>query len=262
MARTFGTRNNPIAPTASRRLLPKLNDLSRFPSEMTVVFRQFYTELILPLADTDTTHRRSREALIVLEPGHTGLLEMGDTVKPTLFALMGLVALVLLIACVNVANLMVARAERSHRETAIAMALGATHRRVWTQSLLESLVIAGAGVILGFMVAILMRGLLLQLLPDRQKLDVAMDARVFGASVVLGLMTTIVLTFLTARQSLRVGVIRALKGEDVAAKLWVRKGLIVAQLALSVVVLVAAALFTQTVKNLRFVDPGLSTTGC
>jgi predicted permease len=230
--------------------------LARAQAEMTVVFRQFYTDLILPLADTDITRRRSREALIVLEPGQTGLLEMGDTVKPTLFALMGLVALVLTIACVNVANLMVARAERSHRETAIAMALGATGRRVWTQGLLESLIVAAGGVILGFMVAILMRGLLLQLVPDRQELDVSMDAGVFAASVVLGLLTTIVLTFLTARQSLRVGVLRAFKGEDVAAKLWVRKGLIIAQLALSVVVLVAAALFTQTVNKLRLVDPG------
>ena len=64
------------------------------------------------------------------------------------------------------------------------------------------------------------------------------------------------LASVTARQSLRVGVIRALKGEDVAAKLWLRKGLIVAQLALSVVVLVAAALFTQTLNQLRLVDPG------
>lgn len=230
--------------------------LAQAQAEMTVVFRQFYTDLILPLADTDTTRRRSRESLIVLQPGQTGLLEMGDTVKPALFALMGLVALVLLIACVNVANLMVARAERSHRDTAIAMALGATRRRVWMQGLFESLVIGAAGVILGLLVAILMRGLLLQLVPDRQELDVSMDAWVFGASVVLGLLTTIVLTFLTARQSLRVGVIRALKGEDVAAKLWLRKGLIVAQLALSVVVLVAAALFTQTVNKLRDVDPG------
>jgi predicted permease len=230
--------------------------LAQAQAEMTVVFRQFYTDSILPLTDTDITRKRSREALIVLEPGQTGLLEMGNTVKPTLFALIGLVALVLMIACVNVANLMVARAERSHRETAIAMALGATHRRVWAQGLLESLIVGAGGVILGFVVAILMRGLLLQLVPDRQELDVSMDARVFGASVALGLLTAIVLTFLTARHSLRVGVIRALKGEDVAAKLWVRKGLIVVQLALSVVVLVAAALFTQTVNKLRLVDPG------
>ncbi|HEU4894166.1 MAG TPA: ABC transporter permease [Vicinamibacterales bacterium] len=230
--------------------------LAQTQAGMTAAFRQFYTDLILPVADTDATRRRSREALIVLEPGHTGLLEMGDTVKPTLFALTGLVALVLLIACVNVANLMVARAERAHRETAIAMALGASSRRVWAQSLAESLIIVAGGVTLGIIVAILMRGLLLQLVPDRQELDISMDAPVFAAAVVLGLLTTIGLTWLAARQSLRVGVIRALKGEDVAATLWVRKGLIVAQLALSIVVLVVAALFTQTVHKMRLVNPG------
>jgi predicted permease len=239
------------------RLKPS-SSLAQAQAEMTVIFRQFYRELILPVADNDTTRRRAREALIVLEPGQTGLLEMGDRVKPTLSALMGLVGLVLLIACVNVANLMVARAERSHRETAISLALGATRLRVWTQGLLESLAIVTGGLILGLAVAILMRGLLLQLLPDRQELDVSMDARVFGASLLLGLLTTIVLASITARQSLRVGMIRALKGEDVATKLRVRKGLIVAQLALSIVVLVSAALFTQTVNKLRLVDPGFA----
>ena len=230
--------------------------LAQAQAEMTVVFRQFYRDSILPIADNEATQKRAREILIVLEPGQTGLLEMGEMVKPTLSALMGLVGLVLLIACVNVANLMVARAERSHRETAICLALGATRRRVWTQGLLESLAIGTVGLILGLVVAILMRGLLLQLVPDRQELDVSMDARVFGASVLMALLTTIVLATVTARQSLRVGVIRALKGEDVAAKLRVRKSLIVAQLALSVVVLVSAALFRETVNKLRLVDPG------
>jgi predicted permease len=230
--------------------------LAQGQAAMSVVLRQFYTEMVLPVADNDTTRRRAREALIVLEPGQTGLLEMGDTVKPTLSALMGLVGLLLLIACVNVANLMVARAERSHRETAIAVALGATRRHLWTQSLLESLVIGTVSVILGFVVAILMRDLLLQLVPDRQELDVSMDGRVLGGSILLGLLTVIALTILTACHSLRVGLIRALKGEDLAAKLRMRKGLIVAQVALSVVVLVAAVLFTQTVNKLRAVDPG------
>jgi predicted permease len=225
-------------------------------AEMTVVFRQFNQEFIAPLATTDTARRRAREGLIVLEPGQARLLELGNNVRPTLFALMGLVGLVLLIACVNVANLMVARAERWHRETAICVALGATRLRVWLQSLIESLMIGAVGVTLGLVLAVWMRGLLVQLMPGSQELDVAMDARVFGASVLLGLLTTIVLASVTARQSMRVGVIRALKGEDVAARLWLRKGLIVAQLGLSVVVLVAAALFTQTVSKLRLVDPG------
>jgi predicted permease len=230
--------------------------LAQAQAEMTVVFRQFSKELVLPVADNDTTRRRAREALIVLEPGQTGLLEMGGAVKPTLSALMVLVGLVLIIACVNVANLMVARAERSHRETAICLALGATRLRIWTQGLLESLAIGTVGLLLGLLVATLMRGLLLQLVPDRHELDVSMDARVFGASVLLSLLTTIVLASVTARQTLHVGVIGALKGEDVAAKIRLRKGLILAQLALSVVVLVCAALFTQTVNKLHLVDPG------
>jgi predicted permease len=181
---------------------------------------------------------------------------MGKSVIPALSALMGLVALVLLIACVNVANLMLARAERSQRQTAIALALGASRARVWMQGLLESLAIGVAAVALGLAIAIVMRSLLLQILPDRHELDVSIDVRVFAVSVLLGCLTTIVLAAVTARHSLRVGVLRALKGEDVTARLWVRKGLIVAQLALSIVVLVAAALFTQTLSRLRLVDPG------
>lgn len=71
--------------------------LAQAQAEMTVVFRRFNQEVILPLANTDTARRRAREGLIVLEPGQTGLLEMGNTIRPTLFALMGLVTLVLII---------------------------------------------------------------------------------------------------------------------------------------------------------------------
>ncbi len=237
------------------RVKPAIS-LAQAQAEMTVVFRQFSQDVILPLANDDSARRRARESLIILEPGQTGLLEMGDSIRPTLFALMGLVGLVLVIASVNVSNVMVARAEGLHRDTAISMALGATRLRLWWQSVLESLVIGAVGVTLGLIVAVLIRGLLLQLVPDRQELDVTMDTRVFGASVLLGLLTTLVLASVTARQSLQVGVMRALKGEDVGVRLWLRKGLIVAQLALSVVVLVAATLFAQTLNQLRLVDPG------
>jgi predicted permease len=246
-------RNNWLRVIARRK--PSISP-AQAQTEMTVVLRQFFTDVVVPIADNDTTRKQSRDAQIVLEPGQTGLLEMGDSVTPTLSALTGLVALVLLIACVNVANLMLARAERAHRETAIAIALGASRLRVWKQGLFESLVIGVVALGLGLVVAILMRGLLLQLLPDRQQLDVSIDGRILGASVLLGCLTTLVLASVTSRQSLRVGVLRALKGEDVAARLWLRKGLLVAQLALSVVVLVAAALFTQTLNKLRLVDPG------
>ena len=222
---------------------------------MTAAFRQFNRDIILPLTTSDRARQSVSARTIRLEPGETGLLEM-DNVKPTLFALMGLVSVVLLIACVNVANLMVARAERLHRQVAISIALGATRARFWCQSAIDSLVIGAGGVGLGLAIAVWMRGLLLQLVPGRQELDVTMDMRVFGTSVVVGVLTTAVLAFVTARHTIRVGVISALKGTDLAARLWLRKGLIVTQLTLSVLVLVAASLFTRTFGSLRAVDPG------
>ena len=239
--------------------LKRDTSLGQAQSEMTLVFRRFNQEIIAPLATTDAARARARQGIIVLEPGQAGLLEMGNTVRPTMYALMGLVTVVLLIACVNVANLMVARAERVHRQTAICLALGATRTRVWTQNLIESCAIGAVGVTLGLVLAVWMRRLLLQLVPVGQQLDVAMDGRVFAVSVLVGAVTTIVLASITARQSLRVGVLRALKGDDVTARLWLRKGLIVAQLALSIVVLVAAALFARTLNQLRLVEPGFAT---
>ena len=229
--------------------------LAQAQAETTVVFRQFNQDIILPLATTDAARQRARDGVIVLEPGAAGLLELGEVQSP-LFILMGLVSLVLLIACVNVANLLVARAERHHRDTAISIAIGASRARLWSQHLVESLLLGMAASALGVVLAGWMRGLLVQLMPATAELDISMDGTVLGASVLAGLATAVILGSITARHSSRLGVIRALKGEDVTARLWLRKGLIVGQLALSMMVLVAAALFGQTLSKLRLVDPG------
>jgi predicted permease len=229
--------------------------LTQAQADLTAAFRQFNRSNILPLTTNDRARQNVSARTIHLEAGRAGLMEMRN-VKPTLFALMGLVGVVLLIACVNVANLMVARAERLHRQTAIAIALGATRARLWCQSTIDSAIIGAGGVALGLAIGVWMRDLLLQLVPARQELDVTMDLQVFGASVAAGVFTTAVLTFVTARHTVRVGVTGALKGTDLAPRLWLRKGLIVTQLALSVLVLVAASLFTRTLGSLRAVDPG------
>jgi len=163
---------------------------------------------------------------------------------------------VLLIACANVANLLVARAERHSRETAIAIALGASRARLWCRNLVESLLIAAGGLGLGIVFALGMRGLLVRLVPVNQEVDATMDARVFGVSLLLGIATAVGLGSVTAFRTSRLNVLGALKGEDVFARLRLRRALIVGQLALSVVALVAAALFGQTLAKLREVDPG------
>jgi predicted permease len=235
--------------------VPSGTSLPQAQAGMTAAFRQFNRDIILPLTTSDRAQQNVRARTIRLEPGQAGLLEMRN-VKPTLFALMGLVGVVLLIACVNVANLMVARAERQHRQIAISIALGATRARFWRQSAIDSLVIGAGGVGLGLVLAVWMRDLLLQLVPGRQELDVTMDMRVFVASATVGALTTVALAVVTGRHTMRVGVAGALKGTDLAPRLWLRKGLIVTQLALSVLVLVAASLFTRTLESLRAVDPG------
>lgn len=233
--------------------------MAQAEAELTTVFQRLSRDTILPLATTESARQRAVNGVIALEPGHAGLLEMGNTVRPTLYALMALVSLVLLIACVNVANLMVARAERGHRSTAISIALGATRGRVWSQHLIESTVLGAAGVVLGLAVAVWMRGLLLQIIPPNQQLEVILDGRVLVACVATAFFIVVALAALTARQSVKLGVTRALKGEDLVARLWLRKALIVGQFALSIIVLVAAVLFARTLRNLRVVDPGFET---
>jgi predicted permease len=224
-------------------------------AEMSVVFRQFNQEIVAPRVTTEQARQRALSGRILLEAGGTGLSEIRTKVRPALFILMGLVGVVLLLACVNVANLLVARAERYHRDTAIHLALGASRARLWAQQFVEALVLGAGGVALGLVLAGWMRGLLGQLVPNQQ-LDLSMDARVLGLAMALGIGATLFLALVTSWQGTRRPVLRALKGEDVAGRLWLRKGLIVGQLALSIVVLVAAALFAQTLRNLRLVDPG------
>jgi putative ABC transport system permease protein len=237
------------------RVIARVPAEARAEAGMTAAFRRFNRDIILPLTAGEEARQALSARSIRLEPGQAGLLEI-ENVKPTLFALLGLVSLVLLMACVNVASLMAARAERLRRQTAIAIALGATHARVWRQCGLESVVVAAFGLGLGLVVALWMRGILLRLVPGRQEIDVVMDVRILTVSVVVGLATALVLALVTAYQATRVGVVGALKGTDHLVRFWFRKGLTVPQFALSVLVLVAASLFTRTLGNLRAVDAG------
>ena len=162
----------------------------------------------------------------------------------------------LLAACVNVAGLMAGRAERLHRDTAICLALGATRRRIWSRYFAESAVIAAAGSLLGLVIASWTRDALSRMVAVNGRFDLTLDWRVLAVSAGLGAAVTVLLSIVAGWSSTRLGVMRALKGGDVHARLWLRKGLIAGQLALSLIVLVSAALFTQTLTRLGRVDTG------
>ena len=245
------------------RLIARLGPgttMSQAQAAMTASFQQFNRDVILPLTTNDRARQDLTARAIRLEPGQAGLMEMRN-VRPTLVALMGLVGLGLLMACVNVAGLMVARAERLHRATGIAIALGASRVRLWRLSAMENLVIGVGGVALGLLMAPWLRNVLVQLVPGSQELDTTMDARVLGATVVAGFLMTSVLAFVTARHTTRVGVVGVLRGAALATGLRLRQGLVVTQLALSVLALMAASLFTRTLASLNSIDPGFDQEG-
>ena len=187
-------------------------------------------------------------------------LIVGD-VRLSLVVLLAAVALVLLIACANVGNLLFARALTRRKEIAIRSALGASQRRVFQQMLVEALVLAGAGGIAGVFLAriVLSSGgkLLAAQLPRAD--EVTMDARVLLFAIGASLLTGILAGALPALRAGRTDLNETLKEggrHDSAVGVRTRRVLIVGEVALSVVLLVAAGVMLRSLLALRNVDAG------
>ncbi|HEX5759972.1 MAG TPA: ABC transporter permease [Thermoanaerobaculia bacterium] len=200
---------------------------------------------------------------IVLEPLREALF---GRVRPALLVLMGAVGLVLLIACVNVANLLLARAADRGREVAIRAALGAGRWRLARQFLAEALLLAalaGAG---GLLLAWLALGPLLALAPqDVPRLaEVRLDARVLAFTAAAALATALVFGLVPLLQSFGRDLQAALKSGGAATAStggrarWLRDVLVVAEVAVSTVLVVAAGLLLQSLVRLQRVDPGFA----
>ena len=192
-----------------------------------------------------------------------GELYAGDTAR-SLWILMGAVALVLLIACANGANLFLARAARRRGEMALRAALGATRGRIARFVLAESLLVALAAGALGLPLARWGVGVLVSLTPSEvPRLAAAgIDWRAMLFTFAVSLATGLVFGGAAAWPSARTGLSEVLKESTRAATAGRgRQGLIVAQSALSTVLLVGAALLVVTLVGLRRVDPGFDPEG-
>jgi predicted permease len=233
-------------------------------SAMTVLLRQVREQEIKEMDGVSERFRkRFLETKLLVEPGARGLSEMRDEFSTPLVVLMSLVGLVLLIACANVANLLMARAPARQREIGIRLALGASRGRIVGQLLVESLLLAGLGGALGVLVAVWTGDLLLSALPVEsatQAFSSTPDARVLLFTLVVTIATGIVFGLVPAWQTVRPQVLSALKEEGGSVvstgHVRVRKGLVVAQVALSLLLLVGAGLFVRSLWNLRALDPG------
>jgi putative ABC transport system permease protein len=187
------------------------------------------------------------------------------SIRPALLTLLAAVAVVILIACANVANLLLVRASVREKEIAIRSALGAGRRRLAMQMLAESVVLASAGGVLGLLLAYLaitpIQTLSAGSIP--RAADITIDGGVLAFALVVSVATGILFGLAPAWQASRAGLGEVLKegGRSSASSggRWFRSGLLVAEVALSVVLLVAATLLIRSFTRLTNVDPGFRT---
>jgi predicted permease len=194
-------------------------------------------------------------------------LDSTRDVRRPLLALTAGVALLLLIACVNVGSLLVARAAARSRETAVKAALGASRGRLVRQHLVESLVLGVIGAAIGLVLGAWGLSLLLALTPPSLgRLQLAtVNPAVAAVSVAAVLLWTLLLSIAPLTEARRGGTAAALQHDrrqaGAAGRHRLRAGLTVAQVALSVVLIVGALLLVRTVQQVQQVDPGFTTAG-
>ena len=175
---------------------------------------------------------------------------------------MVVVALVLLIACANIASLLLARAAIRRRETAIRQALGATRLRLVRQWLTESVLLGVAGGALGLLLALWANQLLISYLQSTPlaSLELGLDWRVLAFTLLVSVITGIVFGLAPALQASRLDIVVALKSDDAqragSRRSRLRAAFVTAQLTLSVVLLVGAALFIRSLQSANAIDPG------
>jgi predicted permease len=224
-------------------------------------FRQF--------AEGTATSERQRQDLpeLVLQPGATGLDSLRRQYAQPIYVLMGMVGLILLIACSNVANLLLARATSRRREIAVRLSIGAGRWRVIRQLLTESVLLASIGGALGVALAWWGIDVMTALLSggrDHFTLHAALNWRVLGATAGLSIVTGLAFGLVPALQATRLEIIPALKDVRSATpastprRLALGSWLIATQIALAMMLLVGAGLFGRTLANLHAIEIGFN----
>jgi predicted permease len=201
-----------------------------------------------------------------VDSGSRGEMDERRRYAPQLYLLLGVVGLVLLVACANVANLLVSRAAARRREIAVRLAVGAGQWRIMRQLLTESVLLAALGGALGILFALWIKDGLLAVSdwggPGMDALDPKLDLRVLGFTLALSLVTGVLFGIAPAWRATRVDLAPALKdgttSSSMASRSVLSRSLVIVQVAISLLVLVGAGLCIRTLRNLQTVDTGFN----
>jgi len=213
---------------------------------------------------SDQTLARFRAKTILVTPGGHGQSTVPKEAKTPLQILLGVTGLVLLIACANIANLLLARSAARSGEMAIRLSIGASRWQLIRQLLTESCLLALIGGLAGLAVARATLSLIVSLMPARaaQSMHFSIDGTVVLFAAGLSIVTGLLFGLFPALQSTRPDLVSTLKGQSgqpsgARGAKWFRTTLATAQIALSMTLLAAAGLFVKSLMNVSRVDLGL-----
>jgi predicted permease len=213
------------------------------------------------------THPEDKDTKVRLHTFWNSPIAATAVLGPVLKVLFAVVGVVLLIACANVANLLLAKATSRRREVAVRLALGASRGRLVRQMLTESVVLALLGAAAGGVLSLWSSGLLSAFAPPTDLpivLTPAMDLRAFGFALALGTLTALVFGTMPALQATRPAVTPTLRNEQttvVGGRSRLRGALVAAQVCLSLVLLVSAGLLVRSLRAAITLDPGFQPKG-
>ncbi|MPY90111.1 MAG: FtsX-like permease family protein [Luteitalea sp.] len=249
------------------RLKPGYTAKSAQPSLQGLFTQIRAHEMTLPEAKDWSSYMRAQfmKGTLQIEPAATGYSSLRNDFSTALVVLTCMVGLVLLIACANVANLLIARSFMRQKEIAVRLSLGASRGRLVRQLLVESLTLSLAGGLVGLALAVgLTRGLLALMPSENNSLLIGAqpDLRILGFTFGLTCLTGVIFGLLPALRASRPDLWATLKDTvgsiaGSGGSLFLRKGLVAAQVALSFLLLFGAGLFVRSLQNLETTDTGV-----